>query len=345
VDGGSTYFTATPHDTSDPVTGLTSSPTGKAHVFRWDFGSTETGAPELSLVDDQYDNVIIRITPSDIDGSGESVSSNPFIIGNEAAYAAITAPSGTATLDSSVIVEYLLYDSSSDFADILLEYSDDGGTTFSPATVLAGEISSLTASPSGDTHSVIWDSVADIGYSSTGSVQLRIIASDPEDGVYDTAPAATGNLNVSNEGDLPYVAVGSIERLQYSPAVIPFTVFDSSSDPVTAVIEYSIDNELTWDPVVQETGMEISLAGLASSPTGTAYQVQWDLSAVLADPGQPFGDCFVRIQISDAGGLSNVAVTDRFYIGNDAPAVDVVDLSGAVRYNGNIVVEFILTDT
>lgn len=113
----------------------------------------------------------------------------------------IDTPAGTQSAD--ILIDYDLIDDESDPCDITVEFSDDGGGSWNPATEGAGGdgTTGLSASPDpGEAHVFSWDSVAD-GVAAGGAdndVRIRVT---PDDGSTTGPAASTGNFTVNNAGD------------------------------------------------------------------------------------------------------------------------------------------------
>ena len=115
------------------------------------------------------------------------------------------------------------------------------------------------------------------------------------------------------------------------------------ADSADATLTYSLNGLAgPWVPVVQQTGFEISLTGMTTSPTGTTHTVQWNCTAALNDAGQPFGTCYVRINATDNDGSTGDVDSNAFYLGNTPPVADVADISGT--QSGNLPITFYLQD-
>ncbi len=126
------------------------------------------------------------------DGSSGSAAGTP----NTPPAAVVATPVGVHS--SNIPISYSLLDGESDVVSILVEYSVDGGVTFTAATMGSGGdgTTGLTSSPGGTAHTFIWasrsDSVALSGPVAT--VQIRITPSDTAPGT----PGSTGSFTVNN---------------------------------------------------------------------------------------------------------------------------------------------------
>lgn len=99
---------------------------------------------------------------------------------------------GALVSGSNIPGTYVLTDPDNEPGTITVEISDDSGTNWDTTATLSGDVSSVSASSNGDTHSFNWDSLTDLGQVFDTQVKLRIRATDGTDtGGYDTSPAFT----------------------------------------------------------------------------------------------------------------------------------------------------------
>lgn len=97
-----------------------------------------------------------------------------------------------------IAVDYVVRDNEGDPCDMAIAYSVDGGQTWQDAAHGTGGDGrmSLTSSMTGEAHTFIWDSIANIGGADIpDSVELKIVASDAQ---ADSAPATTGPFSIGN---------------------------------------------------------------------------------------------------------------------------------------------------
>jgi hypothetical protein len=106
----------------------------------------------------------------------------------------VTTPGNTQSAD--VIISYVLYDTESLPANITVQYSLNGGTTYAIATEGTGGdgITGLFTNERGIAHSFVWDSITDAGYVNEDNVTIAISATTRK-----TALASvTGNFSLEN---------------------------------------------------------------------------------------------------------------------------------------------------
>jgi hypothetical protein len=168
TDSGATWTDAT----DSPATGLSSSPGGDAHTFVWN---------SLADADQIYSTTVkIRVKPHDGANWGDWISTEAFTLDNNAIPSVlVVTPVGKQV--GNVTVDYTMFDSENDLCSIYVEYSEDGGSNYSPATQGPGSdgLSGLTSSPGGTPHIYRWDSAADIGSTWQTDIRIRITPSDP----------------------------------------------------------------------------------------------------------------------------------------------------------------------
>ncbi len=96
-------------------------------------------------------------------------------------------PVASITLPADVIgrlvtISYILSDSTSDAVSVEVAFSVDGGRSFHAATAAGSSTQRLATSPSGEAHTFIWDSAADLGEAQAEGVLIRITPFDAEVG-------------------------------------------------------------------------------------------------------------------------------------------------------------------
>jgi len=118
--------------------------------------------------------------------------------------ASVITPSGKK--QGQVSLSLILSDLESDPASVVVEYSTDNGTTFKPATLSTGgsQTTGLSTSALGISHTVIWDSVSDIGQTS----ELAILRVTPQYGSIKGTAVITPIFVVDNS--IPTPSTGNI---------------------------------------------------------------------------------------------------------------------------------------
>ena len=209
---------------------------------------------------------------------------------------------------------------------ITIEYSDDGGLSWNPATITYSSggvidnnvISELIADTGWVSYSLKWDTLTDVGTTPT-TVSIRLT---PNDGVQDGEPAQTSEFLVSNNS-APSVALTSPPTSGSGDISLSFNLTDEQSDICSVSFEYSSDGGSTWSPMTIKSASSGSLnpgrvSGLESSPAGVTHSVVWnsadDVSGVNVS---------VRLRLTpDDGVLTGASATHEMDVNpNDAPSL------------------------
>jgi len=123
------------------------------------------------------------------DGSGSEENKSELFAVNLATIALprarVESPPGVQS--DLVPIPYRLFDIDASTCSVLVEYSDDGGSTWYPATMGPGGegTTSLASAVTGVSHTFVWDSVTDIGYTAPQDVRIKITPSDSSTGFAD----------------------------------------------------------------------------------------------------------------------------------------------------------------
>lgn len=305
INGGTDYSPATPGTGGDGISGLSSLPAGQDHTFVWD-----------SLIDIGVaieDSVRIRITPHDGIEDGTSAETGIFSVGNnDAPSVVIQTPAGIQSGDATI--DYTLYDNNSHTCSITVEFSINGGGSYSTATEGSGGsgITGLSSSPAGIAYTFVWDSAADTGAVIEDSVKIRIT---PNDSIEDGASVETDVFTVNNN-TAPSVTITTPPSPQTSNITIDYILQDGNSHTCSVAVEYSIDNGADYYPAKEGSGGS-GITGLTSSPGGTPHTFVWDS---VADVGNNLYNNSVRIRITPHDGYEFGAsdATADFTVDNSA---------------------------
>ncbi|MCZ6690819.1 MAG: hypothetical protein O7H41_14600 [Planctomycetota bacterium] len=285
LDGGQNWMAATERVglPSEGTTALPSDPGGIPHTFVWDTATTD-------LAGVLAPTVVVRIRPRDNPdsrlGEGPTAFTDVFLVDNTVAPGAAIA-AVPAIVSGVVLVDYTLTDLESNPIDIDPSFSINGPAgPFSPATRALGQgegVAGLSSSVGGDLHTFAWDTLADMGTARETNVVLRIIPSDTKTG----APAVSGVFEVDNNS-APVAVVETPVGVQSGNVIITYTLFDTNSDPVSILVEWSTDSGTTYAPLpASECTACVSpasdgIAGLASSPVGSGHIFVWDSIADIS---------------------------------------------------------------
>ncbi len=165
-----------------------------AYTFVWD-SLADLGAGYQT-------DIRVRITPNDGRTDGASASTGDFAVWNFSPWVSVADPGGAET--GEMTLSFVLGDAEGDVSSVLVEYSTDGGGTFSPATVISSSsgaivgstVSGLVTTPTGLSYDLVWDSFGDgVGKAAMGLARIRIT---PNDGFVDGVPAETIDFFVDN---------------------------------------------------------------------------------------------------------------------------------------------------
>ena len=170
-NSGSTWNNATMAG-GDGINSLATSSSGVPHTYIWDsvadIGTAGQG------------DIRIKIIPTD----GVAGETDDFAV-NAPAITSVTTPSGTQTCDVSI--EYTVSDPQSDNVDIAVQwaYYRVNHWEWHDATMGTGGdgTTNLSTTPTGVSHTYVWDSKADAGFVENESFRIKITPSDPAVGL------------------------------------------------------------------------------------------------------------------------------------------------------------------
>jgi PKD repeat protein len=193
--------------------------------------------------------------------------------------ATVGTPASPASAD--ITIPFSLIDRELDPADIELEYSTDGGQTYTSATLKnPAEGSGLaTGWHPGKTHTVTWNSVADmVGRSGATSVCVKITPSDASNP--SGTPGVSGTFTVNNTAynEAPAATVSTPSGVQSGNIQINYFLADVESDTCSVQVLYSTNDGTTWQSATMGAAGD-GLTGLPSSPSGTAHMYLWNSRA------------------------------------------------------------------
>jgi hypothetical protein len=318
----------------DGTTGLTSSASGSAHTFEWDFAA-DLG-PALSQ------NVTVRIRATDATTTGSWAQLTNQSIGNDPPAFFNFAASGT----DIILFSFMLGDQSSDLATLDVSYSIDQGQNFIPIDtdpqsgtyqLLGNPPTNLLATPGGSPGQFIWAAPLSL-FDFVGDVRLRVVPKDQPSGYSDFtlgAPIVTDPFPVdtSVNGAPTLELLTSTDGLTFTGTVpLDITLQDDESNSAVVVVNYSIGGS-AFAPATLVNQFSSGIAGpFITSTSPTAYSIVWD---ALADVGASGTFTNVVLALTPADGTVGTAkFSDAFtIIGNAAP--EVFDLQ-ALQDSGNI---------
>lgn len=243
----------------------------------------------------------------------------------EVAVATPSSPvSGEVTIEFSI-----LNHPATQRVSVTIEYSDDGGINWSPATltytsagVINGNlIEGLVPGTGWVSYEFKWDTSTDIGTTPT-TVSIRLT---PNDGLRDGEPAETAEFLVSNNS-APSVALVSPPTAGSGDILLSFSLTDEQSDVCSVSFEYSLDGGSTWSPMTLRSASSGSigsgsLSGLSSSPAGEVHSLVWDSADNVSGV-----NLSVRLRLTpNDGAVDGSPVTHDMVVNpNDAPSLSGV---------------------
>jgi len=105
---------------------------------------------------------------------------------------------------------------------------------------------------------------------------------------------------------------------------ISYTLTDAESDPLSIVVEYSIDGGSTWNPATAGPGGD-GISGLTSSPTGVPHLFVWASRINNVALTGPVSTVQIRITPSDSA-AGTAGTTGNFTVNNKVTAYRITDL-------------------
>ena len=198
-------------------------------------------------------------------------------------------------------------------ASLALEWSLDG-EQWAPATVV-GDLNDQVVTAEGTFHQVVWKSVADLGYTNTDGLSLRVTA---------TSSCGTWATHVASEVDV-YNVECTLLLEQPDEAVdgltaVNFTVSHPDSAYVNVRLSYSTDGGETFLPAILEDGdcdgdgQADLYGGLTTSPGGEAHCVRWDTESSLTEDISTT----LKVECADVAtdAAESVALSEPFLVTN-----------------------------
>jgi hypothetical protein len=267
-------------------------PTRYSGTIIW---ASEQDEPSVDRTDVRF-----RVTPLDND-EGLSDTTGPFHLDNNE-IPSISLSSVSGELSGDVGFTYDISDTDGDDVDLAVDYSADGGSTWTEATV-TGETSVI--SPQDYRGSFTWSSFADIPGVDSENVVLRVTPHDNDAG----EPAVTSVMHIDNN-DPPMISVANIYEEQSGEVTIDYNLSDTESDNVDIKVEYSVDGGSTW----REPTLSGATTGIGS--TGYLGTVTW-----LAErdvKGTDTDNALIRVTPMDKD-TGTAATTALFHVDVDAP--------------------------
>ncbi len=241
--------------------------------------------------------------------------------------ATVGTPASPASAD--ITISFVLIDRELDPADITLEYSTDGGQTYTNATLTnpAEGTGLATGWHPGRKHTVSWNSLGDmIGLSGAVEVKVKITPSDASNPA--GIPGTSGSFTVNNiaYNDPPTVALTTPGGVQSGGISVNYTLTDTEGDACSITVEYSIDGG-AWQAATMGPAGD-GTSGLSSSPSGTGHMFLWDSSADGVGLAGQQDNVSIRITPADFN-AGTADQTGSFSVDNSLPnEPPTVDITG-----------------
>ena len=310
LDNGSTW-TATTHVTGT-VAGVMPG-TGKTVTWNSsdDFSTNQA-------------NVKIRLTANDGKVGGTPGVSGVFAV-NNASVATVTNVRTSVTAQT-VTLTYDLAESSNQASSIQVEYSLNGGSTWTVTTQLTG---TTTGVMPGTNKTIVWNAAQNVS-GDQNTVKLRVVANNGSG----AGPAGTSALfSIMGVNDVPVVS-GVYVSGSSGDITIGYSLTDADSDLCRISVAYSLNDGTTWATTTALTGTTASIT------SGVGKSIIWNSAADII--GNYTDLIKVRVVANDGEANSASVMSSAFSINNNSlPVISSVSPSGS---SGDITVTFALAD-
>ncbi|MCK4359756.1 MAG: T9SS type A sorting domain-containing protein [Candidatus Cloacimonetes bacterium] len=198
----------------------------------------------------------------------------------------------------------------------------------------------LATSPGGTAHTYVWDSFANLGYTTQPDIRIKITPSDTQTGT----AGETGDFTVNNPNTPPTALVTTPTGTQTHDVTVEYTLSDPGpgSETATIVVEYSQNGASgPWTAATMVAGQGDGTSGLATSPGGTAHTYVWDSFANIPNTNQD--DIRIKITPSDTD-LGTPGETINFTVDNlnQPPTASVT--TPINTQSGDVTISYTLSD-
>lgn len=286
LDQGSTFLIATDAaiSGSSGVQMLASSPAGMAHTFKWDAGADLQVASASAVI------AQIRPAQTSVGTGGRSQAFD--IVPQTPPSVFIVAPGG-GVQPALVDIRYRLIHPASEPVDIQVEYSSDGQLSFHAATAIGGDgVSQLSSSPTGTTHTFIWDAGTDLGPQAlVPGVVVRMRAA---------AASVTGSPDTSQPFTVDFMHPGAAtpQLKVFAPEAnvgphVPVHFIVAQPDNLPVDIDVRVNGQVATPAPISDR-----MTNLAAPSVGADYRFVWDAAA---DMGVNFRGS-VQLELTAASG-------------------------------------------
>jgi hypothetical protein len=293
-------------------------------------------------------NGVVDVTVTNPNGGSGTLPGAFTLIPEESTPSITIAQPGNDAFE--VAVSYTVADSN--LGDTLtvtgFTFFDVNAGTNGPATIKSGVPAavpqSVSFSSAGTTHTLVWDSFADVGYGNNRLVQLSLTVADDDQ----TVTATTGTFFVSNgplsEADI--TGIGLTKAVGFASGDLDG---DGFPDLVASGGSARVVTHLRNSGQIYEAPSVHSVVG---EPTALAEDLTWSGSTTVAHPGgtslqlgdwiglpydgDPIGPRFFRISAVNAG---NVVIEDPLSYGAGSLLPGDATLGGDVSGTGKTLVQ------
>jgi len=281
--------------------GLSFTPGGASLMFAWNI-TTDLPGTELS-------NVYIRLRANDGVIDGNIATSSSFSIDTRAPV--VDTISATQNAGSGLVtISYNLVDQTSSALNVVLEISDDNGSSWTvPRASATGAVGAAVTTGVGKT--ITWDAGADYTNHYTSSMLVRLTATDS----FANAATPVTSSVFTIDTKTPVIATLSASQVATSDQVtISYDLSDDTTNGLTVSVETSPDGGTTW-------GAATTLGGNAGGgqSTGTNKLVTW--SAGIDLPNTETTRMTVRVKTSDAFGNESAFMESPLFVLDTASPV------------------------
>ncbi|MBI4568586.1 MAG: hypothetical protein HY719_09320, partial [Planctomycetes bacterium] len=317
--GGDTWRVATPR-IGTKITGLSSSPDDPATPAVEGAGASFVWDTVTDLQESYQKTVSLRVTPRDARDGGATVAyPSAFIVDNNSPpEAALLASYAGVSRRGDVFITYKLSDKHSDLADVAIEFSTDGGGTFTAALEDSGSslsqgVSKRTTSPTGVQSLFVWDSAGQIA-GVAPAVTVRITPKDTTDNSLGV-PVTTDAFTVDNTNP-PVVTVATPSASSGGQTPVAYFLTDTESNAASITVEFSLNAGATYAAASRGAGGD-GTQNLSTSSTGVSHVFVWNsLNDVGVTPSSQ-----VRLRFTPTDTLTGASViTPVFTVDNSALA-------------------------
>ncbi|MBN1293534.1 MAG: Ig-like domain-containing protein [Candidatus Latescibacteria bacterium] len=332
LDGGQTWFVGTSEVDISAI-----EQAGYSGSFTWNF--TQGLQPGMD-----YDNVIVRLTPSDFN-EGIPQLSLPYSIDLNAPPSVIVDRIEEPQ-SGNVSIYYHIADNENDTIHFMCYFSADKGLNWTQTTHVSG-----TSGITNYEGAVIWNSKYDIPVINSSIVQFKLEPWDKDKGTDDI----TNEFTLVNNG-APTISV-SIPDTIGNAVSIPYTIGDVEKNPVSIHAVWSTDGQ-SWNPCtiqgdtlnVKSDAYQSSLLWISKQDTGAGFfeNVYLHISATdQYNPPDAYGVHFsetIHTLDNSAPSLLSVegyAESDTLYCSFNEP----VDQAGALNKNNYAVSQDLTVNT